>query len=221
MLPTRWIIPAGGLTLAMAFLTPAIDLSKESLWRIVTARPAIDIGLNDDRAEWREFTSLVAARRRADELNRLRELPTEPVHTHEELAAPSVGPHDRISDERDHEAPSNVQPIAVDPINTDGSLAIEFPVAGHPIKDDDSLSIEFPVSAAAEIKPQTLKTPRHPRAPNVRRQANVLAGRQQTRAQDFFEFPFGSQFGNQAHATSHHIADRPAEQEAPTFSNNH
>jgi hypothetical protein len=76
MLPIRWILPVGCVLLAIALLALAFnapDGSRAQISNVVPVRgPIIEWG---ERPEWRQLIILSAIQRRADELNKLRELP--------------------------------------------------------------------------------------------------------------------------------------------------
>jgi hypothetical protein len=214
----RWIISAAGVLLAIALLTLALDTPNGSLSRISNvgpARTAINIEL-DDRPEWRQFIIFSAIQRRADELNRLRELPDTPARSG---AAPKIVslPDNRNSDQKDNdETGVNVQPSSTVTVDIDKSLSLEFPVAGPPFDIDESLPIEFPVAASPETKPRAIRASPRIKARNVRRQVRAPAKRELPRPQNFFEFPFGNQLAKQTPATN--WSNYPAAPQTPVTS---
>jgi len=76
MLPIRWILPVGCVLLAIALLALVFNAPDGSRAQISNAAPVhgpiIEWG---ERPEWQQFIILSAIQRRADELNKLRELP--------------------------------------------------------------------------------------------------------------------------------------------------
>jgi hypothetical protein len=114
MLPIFRIVPVGGVLLAILILVLALtppDRSHLALPSgVVTARgPLID---RREHPEWRQFL-ILAALRRADELNRLRDLPDTPVR-----AAP-VLPDIVIRIEPAKPTPEAAAPAASEPVSGD------------------------------------------------------------------------------------------------------
>ena len=157
MLPILRILPVGGVLLAIMILVLALsppDGSRAQLTpNVAPARGAlIERG---EHPEWRQFL-ILAAIRRADELNRLRELPDTPARTDAAPAAPKVAglPTDRsdADPEDDDETGSIVQP----------------PAATIPIDIGETSSTELPVTAPEE-KPPVIRTPERVKSRNESR----------------------------------------------------
>ena len=115
----------------------------------------------DEHPEWRQFL-ILAAIRRADELNRLRELPDTPTRT--DAAARKVA---GLPTER-----SDTDPEADDET---GSI-VEPPAATIPIDIGETSSIELPV-AAPEEKPPVIRTPQRVKSRNESRAKGVHRAR--------------------------------------------
>ena len=91
MLPILRILPVGGVLLAIMLLVLALnppDGSRTQMAPSVGPMRGAMIA-RGEHPEWRQFLML-AAIRRADELNRLRELPDTPTRTDAAPAAPKV-----------------------------------------------------------------------------------------------------------------------------------
>jgi hypothetical protein len=97
------ILPVGGVFLAIMLLVLALNPPAGTHIQLAPSvgpmRGAM-IALSE-HPEWRQFLML-AAIRRADELNRLRELPDTPTRTEPAPAAPTVAGLDRAAAGRDH-----------------------------------------------------------------------------------------------------------------------
>ena len=91
VLPIRWILPVGRVlpaiaVLALVFVAP--DGFRSQMPNAAPVRSAfIEWG---ERPEWRQFIIFSAIQRRADELNKLRELPDTPTRTDDLPVAPAV-----------------------------------------------------------------------------------------------------------------------------------
>jgi hypothetical protein len=193
MLPILRILPVGGVLIAFMLLALAFSAPDRSRTQL-TANVAPVRGAMLERGEhpeWRQFL-ILAAIQRADELNRLRELPDSPVRTDAGPAAPRVAglPTDRSGsgpDEND-ETGSIVQP----------------PAATIPIDIGESSSIELPV-AAPEQKPPVIRTPqqvkpRHEgrsRGAQRARHARARVKPEPPRPFNLFELLFGPPATNQ------------------------
>ena len=116
-----------------------------------------------EHPEWRQFL-ILAAIQRADELNRLRELPDTPARTDPAPAAPKVAglPTDR-SDSDPNE-------------NDETGSIVQPPTATIPIDIGESSSIELPV-AAPEEKPPVVRTPQRVKSRNESRIKGVQHAR--------------------------------------------
>jgi len=117
--------------------------------------------------EWRQFL-ILAAIRRADELNRLRELPDTPTRTDAAPAAPKVAglPTGR----------SDTDPEADD---ATGSI-VQPPAATIPIDIGETSSTELPV-AAPEQQPPVIRSSRAMKAGSRARITRDAAGRRANR----------------------------------------
>ena len=145
MLPILRILPVGGLLLAILILVLALsppDGSRAPLSSaIVPSRGAL---LDRERqAEVRQFL-IHAALKRADELNRLRELPDTPARSDNGQSTVASLPGDRS--EADPEEPASIN---------------EAPVVSIPVEIGEPSSAELPIAALEESAPAT-KTPNLP-----------------------------------------------------------
>jgi hypothetical protein len=132
MLPMLRILPVGGVFLAIMLLVLALNPPDGSHMQMApsVARMRGAMIARDQHPEWRQFLML-AAIRRADELNRLRELPDTPTRTD---SAPEVAglPTERsdTDPEADDQTGSIVQPPAATiPIDIGETSLFELPVA--------------------------------------------------------------------------------------------
>ena len=161
MLPILRILPAGGVLLAIMLLALAFsspDRPRAQLMpNVAPVRGAmIEWG---EHPEWRQFL-ILAAIQRADELNRLRDLPDTPTRTDSAPAAPKVAglPTDRS---------------ATDPEDNDDTRSIaQPPAATIPIEIGESSLFELPV-AAPEEKPPVARTPQQVKSRNESRVKGV------------------------------------------------
>lgn len=163
MLPILRAIPVGGVLLAIVILVLALSPPGASHSQLapnmVQARGAlIERG---DHPEWRQFL-ILAATRRADELNRLRELPDTPVRTGSGQDVPKVAglPADRS---------------AADPDDVTGSI-VEPPGATLPVEIGEPSSTELPVTTQEE-KPPVIRTPERVKPPRESRKTGVQRAR--------------------------------------------
>ncbi|MGB8036891.1 MAG: hypothetical protein WCF39_02370 [Pseudolabrys sp.] len=134
MLPILRILPVGGLLLAILILVLALsppDGSRAPLASaIVPSRGAL---LDRERqAEVRQFL-IHAALKRADELNRLRELPDSPTRSDNGQSTVASLPGDRS--EADPEEPTSIN---------------EAPVVSIPVEIREPSSAELPIAALEE-----------------------------------------------------------------------
>jgi hypothetical protein len=190
MLPIRWILPVGGVLLAIALL--ALAFNPPDAAQMLNVAPVRSTFIEwGERPEWRQFIILSAIQRRADELNRLRELPDTPARTDAAPAPPEVAglPADRSDSDAED--------------NDEIGLSVQPPAATAPVDIVEALSIELPV-AVLEEKPPVIKTPQRVKSRNqnrikavqhVRRRARALASRESLSSNNFFEQPFGTQTG--------------------------
>lgn len=144
MLPILRILPVGGVLLAIMLLVLALNppdgLRTQMAPSVGPMRGAMIA--RSEHPEWWQFLML-AAIRRADELNRLRELPDTPTRTD---AAPKVA---GLPTER-----SDTDPEADDQT---GSI-VQPPAATIPIDIGETSSTELPVGAQEELPP-VIRTP--------------------------------------------------------------
>ena len=182
MLPMLRILPVGGVLLAIMLLLLALNPPDGSHTQWAPVRGALIA--RGEHPEWRQFL-MQAAIRRADELNRLRELPDTPART---WAASKVA---GLPTER-----SDTDPGADDQT---GSV-VQPPPATIPIDIGDTSAFELPVAAPEEPPPVT-RTPQRvkPRiesrsktAPRARR-AKALARSKLPAQFDPFKAMFGEQ----------------------------
>ena len=130
MLPIFRILPVGGLLLAILILVLALsppDGSRAPLSSaIVPSRGAL---LDRERqAEVRQFL-IHAALKRADELNRLRELPDTPARSDNEQSTVASLPGDRSEADPEEPASINEAPVVSIPVEIGEPSSAELPVA--------------------------------------------------------------------------------------------
>jgi hypothetical protein len=167
MLPLLRIIPVGGVFFAIMIVTLALnppgDTRRSLSQASANARGVlVDAG---DHPEWRQFL-IHAAVRRADELDRLRELPDTPVRVPQvTVDVPADVPADVPIDlEAEAPPPAAAEPAVVaglpadrvdadpDPEDVTGSIA-ERPGATIPIEIGETSSTELPVIPLPEAPP--------------------------------------------------------------------
>jgi hypothetical protein len=177
MLPILRILPVGGVLLAILILVLALsppDGSRAPLSpQIVPARGALlDRGRHP---ETRQFL-ILAAIKRADELNRLRELPDTPAQS--DKAQPKVAglPSHRSDTDPDETGTNNETPGVSIPVEIGEPSSNELPVAA-------------PEQAAAAASSKAPRESRR-RAHRVRTAKGTKAGQPQF---NFFEILFGDQ----------------------------
>jgi hypothetical protein len=209
MLPILRILSVGGVLLAILLLAlalnPPASMHAQLMPSVLPMRGAIMP--RSEHPEWRQFL-ILSAIRRADELNRLHELPDTPARTDPAPAAPKVAglPTERTDTdpEADDETGSITQPPAATiPIDIGEPSAFELPVAAPEEKP--------PVIRAPVIRtPQRVKS-RHesliegaPRARRARASAKPKAPAQF----DLFQAIFGNQNFKQPPAVSASSASR-------------
>ncbi len=189
MLPMLRILPVGGVLLATILLVLALnppDGSHTSLAPVAATTRGALIALGE-HPEWRQFL-MQAAIRRADELNRLRELPDTPPPAEAAPPAPKVA---GLPAER-----SDADPEADDQT---GSIA-QPPPATIPIDIGETSSTELPVAAPEEQPPvtrmpQRMKSRNESRLKGARhgRRARALAKPKPPVPFDLFKAMFGEQ----------------------------
>jgi hypothetical protein len=152
MLPILRIVPVGGVFLAILIVVLALEPPGGRL-----ATPARGVLIEaTEHPQWRQFL-MRAAVRRADELNRLRELPGMPVRDAGKIAALPTGRSDS------------------DPDDETGAIS-EPPSATMPLEIGETSSTELPVTTREE-KPPVLKVPQR-KAPNESRRKTPQRARQ-------------------------------------------
>jgi hypothetical protein len=165
MLPIFRILPVGGVFLAIMLLVLALnapDGSRAQLTPSVGRMRGAMIA-RSDHPEWRQFLML-AAIQRAEELNRLRELPDTPARTELAPAVPKVA---GLPTER-----SDTDPEADDQT---GSI-VQPPAATIPIDIGETSSTELPM-AAPEEQPPVIRTPQRVKSRNESRIKGVPRAR--------------------------------------------
>ena len=181
MLPILRILPVGGLLLAILILVLALsppDGSRAPLpSAIVPSRGApFD---RERQAEVRQFL-IHAALKRADELNRLRELPDTPARSDNVQSTVASLPGDRS--EADPEEPASIN---------------EAPVVSIPVEIGEPSSAELPVAAPGESAPAAkkpepaAKSQRESRRVHRIRRVRAPANPTPPRPFNFFEALFG------------------------------
>lgn len=206
MLPILRVIPVGGVLLAIAILILALNPPSDPRGHLTGAGGALIA--REQHPEWPQFL-LLAAARRALELNRLRELP--------DTTVPSVPPP---------APPQTEQPPAVaavpatrndaDPEDVTGTI-VQAPSAVIPVEIGETSSVELPVIPHEErppviMVPEQAKPPREsnaapeqvrpqpasatappPAKPRRAKRAKPAPAKQQASAQvNFFEALFGN-----------------------------
>jgi hypothetical protein len=185
MLPILRILPVGGVLLAIVLLALALSPPDGSRAQLRSNLAPVRGAMieRSEHPEWRQFLML-AAIQRADELNRLRELPDTPARTDAAPAAPKVAdlPTERSDTdlEVDDETGSTVQP----------------PAATIPIDIGESSSVELPV-AAPEEKPPVVRLVKSHNKSRIRgarhvRRARGPAKPDPTVSFNLFDLLFGS-----------------------------
>jgi hypothetical protein len=185
MLPILRILPVGGVFLAIMLLVLALsppDGSRVQLTPSVAPMRGAMLA-RGEHPEWRQFLML-AAIQRADELNRLRDLPDTPTRTD---AAPKVaglpGERNATDPEADDATGSIVQP----------------PAATIPIDIGETSSFELSV-VAPEEQPPVIRAPQRTKSRNESRNRAVRPARRAKPGKtepaappNFFETLFGGQ----------------------------
>jgi hypothetical protein len=189
MLPILRILPVGGLLLAIFILVLALsppDGARAPLSS--TIAPARGALLDRERqAEARQYL-IHAALKRADELNRLRELPDTPAPPDNEQSKVASLPGDRSDADPEEPASINETPAVSIPVEIGEPSATELPVAAAPATAAPD------ESAPATKKPERVKLQREPhrRAHRVR-SARPPVVAIQPRPLNLFEALFGPQ----------------------------
>jgi len=193
MLPILRVLPVGGVFLAILILALALippDGPRAPLnTTMVPARSAlVDVG---HHPETRQFL-IRAALKRADELNRLRELPDTPTRTKPAQAAPAADkpkiaalPSDRTEADPEETATPIEAPSVRIPVETGESSAPNLPVA--PKETNAPAEKTEPAKKAEQARPAAQDIRRRAQRP---RRAKAAAAQPQF---NLFEVLFGGQ----------------------------
>lgn len=161
MLPILRIIPAGGVLLAIAILVLALNApgGPHAHFTSAMAPPRGALIAREEHPEWRQFLVL-AALRRAEELDKLRQLPDTPLlmqHTNAPAATAK--------------APDAAKLVGVSPNQADQddvTGTVQSPDAAIPLDIGESSSTELPVIPHEERPPVIMmpvrETPRPDRS---------------------------------------------------------
>jgi hypothetical protein len=182
MLPILRIIPVGGVLLAILILVLALSPpgspNPELAPAVLSARGAL-MQLSE-HPEWRQFL-ILAATRRADELDSLRDLPDMPTRIDRSQDAGKLAgfPIDRSD---------------ADPDDETGSIS-EMPSATIPIEIGEPSSTELPVTAPEDKSP-VIRAPERMKASQKKgvhhaRRVKAPAKLEPTAQFDFFAALFG------------------------------
>jgi hypothetical protein len=165
MLPIFRILPVGGVLLAITLLALALNPPASMHAHLTPGVVPMRGAMTEQSAhpEWRQFL-LLAAIRRTDELNRLRELPDTAVRaasarTDEAPAAPAAPKLAVLPTERNDTDP--------DADDATGSI-MQPPAATIPIDIGEPSAFELPV-ATPEEKPPVIRTPLRVKSDNENR----------------------------------------------------
>ena len=144
MLPILRIVPVGGVLLAIMLLVLALNPPEGPPSHLMQNGAPVRGALIDrnEHPEWRPFI-MQAAIRRADELNRLRDLPDTPAHAGIVPEAPKIAalPSGRSDPDPDD-----------DDDDSTGSI-MQPPSATIPVEIGEPSAFELPVSAPEEKPP--------------------------------------------------------------------
>ena len=141
MLPILRVIPVGGVLLAIAILLLALNPPGDP--RAYRTGPGGALIAREQHPEWPQLL-LLAAFRRAGELNRLRELPDTPIPLPPEAPLKTVKPPEVAA------APSN--PADAQPEDVTGTI-VQSPKASMPLDIGETSSAELPVIPHEEQPP--------------------------------------------------------------------
>jgi hypothetical protein len=154
MLPILRVFPIGGVLLAITILILALNPPSDPRGRLTGAGGALIA--REQHPEWPQFL-LLAAARRAVELNRLRELPDTTVRSVPPPAPPQA------------EQPPEVAAVPAsrndaDPEDVTGTIA-QSPGAAIPVEIGETSSVELPVIPHEE-RPPVIMTPERAKPPS-------------------------------------------------------
>ena len=227
MLPILRMTPVGGVLIAIVALVLGFTVPGLSRTRAARVEPPARGALIEQaqHPEWRQFL-ILAAFQRADELNRLRDLPDNPVRAvplptskpatsmpkaplpaTEILPAVMVPPPAKDTAKDTAAAPVLAGLPAdrqdADPDDATGTISAA-PEAAIPVDIGEASSTELPVSKSEE-KPPVIRTPERTRPPSETRRKTMRHARRakppakpDTQQIDFF----GALFNNQQNATN-------------------
>ena len=213
MLPILRILPVGGVLLAILILVLALsppDGSRAPLSSAMATSRGI-LADRDRQSEMRQFL-IHAALKRADELNRLRELPDTAVRSEE--APPKVAglPSDRADADPEETATTPETPVVSIPIEIGEPSSVELPAIAPQVLPQTQPQEEAPVVKKAEqAKPRPDARRRVYRA---RPQTRVAAKPAQSRQYNFFEMLFWGPPGQQTTYGAQAQVSQPYQQPA-------
>ena len=149
MLPILRILPVGGVLLAIMIMVLALSPpgGPHSVLPPVNVVARGALMQQGEHPEWRTFL-ILAATKRAEELNRLRDLPDMPVRSEQDAGKFAGLPAARGD---------------ADPDDETGSI-VDIPAMNMPVEIGETSSTELPVNAREE-KPPVIKTPERAKAP--------------------------------------------------------
>jgi hypothetical protein len=187
MLPILRILPVGGVLLAILILVLALsppDGTRAPLSSTI-APPRSALLDRERQAEVRQFL-IHAALKRADELNRLRDLPDTPAPPRKQSKVASL-PGDRSDTDPDDPASINESPKLNIPADTGEPFPTELPAVVPPAAAAPE------ESAPATKNPERAKSHRPPQREVRRRPHRLRPTRLATRPLNVFEALFGPQ----------------------------
>jgi hypothetical protein len=190
MLPILRILPVGGVFLAIMLLVLALNPLEGPQSRLMTSLGPVRGALIDryEHPEWPQFL-IQAAIRRADELNRLRDLPNSPGQTGSVPEPPKIAALPNGRGETDPDA---------DDDDSTGSI-VAPPSATIPVEIGAPSAFELPVSTPEDkppvISPRRVKSRNESRL-NGAHHARRAAAPAKTEAPSLFSF-FETLFGGQ------------------------
>jgi hypothetical protein len=163
MLPIFRILPVGGVLLAITLLALALNPPASMHAHLTPGVVPMRGAMIEQSAhpEWRQFL-LLAAIRRTDELNRLRELPDTAVRIDDAPAATAAPAGPKLA-----VLPTQRNDTNPDADDTTGSI-IQPPAATIPIDIGEPSAFELPV-ATPEEKPPVIMTPLRLKSDNENR----------------------------------------------------
>jgi len=181
MLPILRILPVGGVLLAILILVLALsppDATRSPLTAAIA--PARGALVNRDHHEEQRQFLIHAALKRADELNRLRDLPDTPARSSEAQVAGL--PSERSDTDPDEPASTNEMPSGSIPVEIGEPSSTELPVTLH--QEDNTPPTKRPERDKREV--------RHRAVHRVHR-TRVTTGAAPSQRANFFEIFFGGQ----------------------------